>query len=410
MEINRFTLSNGLRVIHNLDTSTAMVAVNVVYNVGARDESPELTGLAHLFEHLMFGGSVNVPDFDGEIEKAGGTNNAWTSNDYTSFYDLMPAHNVETAFWVESDRMLSLAFSQYALEVQQGVVIEEFKQQCLNQPYGDASHHLRRMLYKVHPYRWPVIGVEPDHIARVTLDDVERFFFSHYAPNNAILVVGGNVSLERTRELAEKWFGDIPRREVAPRDYPQEPLSSDTQMVTVKGNVPQTMITVAYPMPEYDNPLYIACDTLTDVLAAGRASRLYRNLLMGTDSFNSIDASIVGSDEPGYLMVNARLTDNSEASVKRALDLIDGALQELVDNPIGDRELERVLNRFETTFSFGSIDYFSRTQSIASREIHNEDINGVVARYRDLTPEQLQRTAKQIFVPSRSSTLIYYPD
>ena len=199
IEYNKFTLSNGLRVIHNYDGATAMVALNVMYNVGARDEKPNMTGMAHLFEHLMFGGSVNIPDFDGAIESAGGMNNAWTSNDYTNFYDIVPSQNAETAFWVESDRMLSLAFSDKALEVQRNVVIEEFKQTCLNKPYGDMSHHLRGLMYQIHPYRYPVIGKEISHIEKVTQDDVRDFFYSHYAPNNAVLSISGRITLEETQ-------------------------------------------------------------------------------------------------------------------------------------------------------------------------------------------------------------------
>lgn len=410
IELNRFTLANGLRVIHNQDTSTAMVAVNVVYNVGARDESPDLTGMAHLFEHLMFGGSVNIPDFDGEIERAGGMNNAWTSNDYTSFYDIVPAHNAETAFWLESDRMLSLAFTPESLEVQRHVVIEEFKQQCLNRPYGDVGHHLRRLLYKVHPYRWPVIGIEPAHIERVTMDDVKRFFYAHYAPDNAILVVVGNISAERVKDLAGKWFGDIPRRAIAPRNYDAEPLPTAPRRATVRGDVPQPLLTVAYPMPGCREPGYVACDTLSDILASGRSSRLYRELLMGTDMFASIDASIAGSEEPGFIMVNARLNGGSgDAAVDKGLALIGDALAELATKPVGDEELERALNRFESTFTFSNVPFLSRAQAIASYEIRGQDINGVVPEYRALTPEILHGVAAGIFDPMRASTLVYLP-
>lgn len=410
IELTRFTLTNGLRVVHNYDASTAMVAVNVVYNVGARDESPELTGVAHLFEHLMFGGSVNAEDFDGEMERAGGMNNAWTNNDYTSFYDVVPAHNAETAFWLESDRMLSLAFTPESLEVQRSVVIEEFKQQCLNRPYGDAGHHLRRMLYKTHPYRWPVIGVEPSHIERVMMEDVKSFFYSHYAPNNAILVVTGNITAERTAQLAEKWFGDIPRREVSPRAYGAEALPTAPQRGEVRGNVPQTMLTVAYPMPGCHDRNYVACDTLSDILASGRSSRLYRDLLMGTDLFTSVDASIAGSEEPGFIMVNAYLNpEGGEAAIDKGLKLINDALAALVEKPVGRDELERAVNRFESTFAVENVQFLSRAQAIASYEIRNQDINGVVDLYRGLTPERVRAVAEDTFDPRRSSTLVYRP-
>ena len=409
IEYNTFTLSNGLRVVHNYDGATAMVALNVMYNVGARDESPEMTGMAHLFEHLMFGGSVNVPDFDGAIENAGGMNNAWTSNDYTNFYDIVPAQNVETAFWVESDRMLSLAFSDKALEVQRNVVIEEFKQTCLNRPYGDMSHYLRAMVYKHHPYRYPVIGKEISHIEKVTQDDVKEFFYSHYAPNNAVLSVSGNVSFDETCRLAEKWFGSIPVRNIAPRNYPQEPEQVEARREDVKGNVPQLAMVKAFRMPGYGQPNYIECDIITDLLASGRSSRFYRNLLMTTGAFTEVDASIIGSDEPGFMMLNCKLTENDDASINKAESLIMNEVQRLVDGEVSDYELTRTINRFESNFMFSSMGFMAKAQSLANYVMHNEDVNDVVNRYRKVTIEDIARVAREIFVLEKSSTLIYRP-
>ena len=409
IEYNTFTLSNGLRVVHNYDGATAMVALNVMYNVGARDESPEMTGMAHLFEHLMFGGSVNVPDFDGAIENAGGMNNAWTSNDYTNFYDIVPAQNVETAFWVESDRMLSLAFSDKALEVQRNVVIEEFKQTCLNRPYGDMSHYLRAMVYKHHPYRYPVIGKEISHIEKVTQDDVKEFFYSHYAPNNAVLSVSGNVSFDETCRLAEKWFGSIPVRDISPRNYPQEPEQVEARHEDVKGNVPQLAMVKAFRMPGYGQPNYIECDIITDLLASGRSSRFYRNLLMTTGAFTEIDASIIGSDEPGFMMLNCKLTENDDASINKAESLIMNEVQRLVDGEVSDYELTRTINRFESNFMFSSMGFMAKAQSLANYVMHNEDVNDVVNRYRKVTIDDIARVASEIFVPEKSSTLIYRP-
>ena len=409
IEYNTFTLSNGLRVVHNYDGATAMVALNVMYNVGARDESPEMTGMAHLFEHLMFGGSVNVPDFDGAIENAGGMNNAWTSNDYTNFYDIVPAQNVETAFWVESDRMLSLAFSDKALEVQRNVVIEEFKQTCLNRPYGDMSHYLRAMVYKHHPYRYPVIGKEISHIEKVTQDDVKEFFYSHYAPNNAVLSVSGNVSFDETCRLAEKWFGSIPVRNIAPRNYPQEPEQVEARREDVNGNVPQLAMVKAFRMPGYGQPNYIECDIITDLLASGRSSRFYRNLLMTTGAFTEVDASIIGSDEPGFMMLNCKLTDNDDASIDKAESLIMNEVQRLVDGEVSDYELTRTINRFESNFMFSSMGFMAKAQSLANYVMHNEDVNDVVNRYRKVTIDDIARVASEIFVPEKSSTLIYRP-
>ena len=409
IEYNTFTLSNGLRVVHNYDGATAMVALNVMYNVGARDESPEMTGMAHLFEHLMFGGSVNVPDFDGAIENAGGMNNAWTSNDYTNFYDIVPAQNVETAFWVESDRMLSLAFSDKALEVQRNVVIEEFKQTCLNRPYGDMSHYLRAMVYKHHPYRYPVIGKEISHIEKVTQDDVKEFFYSHYAPNNAVLSVSGNVSFDETCRLAEKWFGSIPVRNIAPRNYPQEPEQVEARREEVNGNVPQLAMVKAFRMPGYGQPNYIECDIITDLLASGRSSRFYRNLLMTTGAFTEIDASIIGSDEPGFMMLNCKLTENDDASINKAESLIMNEVQRLIDGDVSDYELTRTINRFESNFMFSSMGFMAKAQSLANYVMHNEDVNDVVNRYRKVTIDDIARVASEIFVPEKSSTLIYRP-
>lgn len=409
IEYNTFTLSNGLRVVHNYDGATAMVALNVLYNVGARDESPELTGMAHLFEHLMFGGSVNVSEFDSAIENAGGMNNAWTSNDYTNFYDIVPAQNVETAFWVESDRMLSLAFSDKALEVQRHVVIEEFKQTCLNRPYGDMSHYLRAMIYKQHPYRYPVIGKEISHIEKVTQDDVREFFYSHYAPNNAVLAISGRISLDETKRLAQKWFEPIPQREIAPRKYPQEPRQTEARMQEAKGNVPQLAMVKAYRMPGYGMPDYVECDVITDLLASGRSSRFYRNLLMKTGVFTEIDASIIGSDEPGFLMLNSKLTNNDATAIAQADKLMKEEVQRIIDGDVSEYELTRTINRFESNFMFSSMGFMAKAQSLANYVMHNEDINGVVARYRSITTDDISRVAKNIFDENNCSTLIYHP-
>lgn len=404
-----FTLDNGLRVVHNYDGATAMVALNVMYDVGARDESPELTGMAHLFEHLMFGGSMNVPDFDGAIENAGGMNNAWTSNDYTDFYDIVPAQNVETAFWIESDRMLSLAFGDKALEVQRHVVIEEFKQTCLNRPYGDLSHYLRSMMYKEHPYRFPVIGKEVAHIEKVTQEDVRDFFYSHYAPNNAVLSVSGRISLDDTRRLAEKWFGPIPSREVVRRSYAPEPEQCGERWAEVEGNVPQTAVVRAFKMPEYNNPDYIVCDIITDLLASGRSSRFYRNLLVSSGLFTEVDASISGSDEPGFLMFNSKLTDDKDTTVEKAVAAMMGEAQRLIDGDVSEYELTRTINRFESNFMFSSMGFVAKAQSLAGYVMHNEDANSVVDRYRRVTTEDVARVARDVFDLKRSSTLVYRP-
>ena len=409
-----FTLSNGLRAVHNYDPSTAMVAVNILYNVGSRDESPELTGLAHLFEHLMFGGSANVPDFDAEIERAGGTNNAWTSNDFTNFYDVAPAANFETLLWLESDRMLGLSFSPRSLEVQRSVVIEEFKQTHLNRPYGDVAHRLRELLYTSHPYRYPTIGREISHIERVTLDDVKHFFYTHYAPNNAVIAISGNVTLEQARDGLERWFGPIPARDIAPRLYQPEPVVESPRTMTVTGHVPQPLVVVAYPMAGYGQPGYIEADLITDVLASGRSSRFYRNLVMADSLFTEADASIAGSEEPGFLMLRGRLTDASPEAVERAVEALNSRARELTaaeeDGGLTHGELGRALNRYDSNHRFSMLSYLSRAQELAMAEMHGEDINRRVDAYRHITREDVVATAAQVLDPAKACTLIYLPE
>ncbi|MDE5665816.1 MAG: insulinase family protein [Duncaniella sp.] len=427
IDFNRFTLPNGLRVVHNYDPTTAMVAVNVLYNVGSRDEDPSMTGLAHLFEHLMFGGSANIPDFDAEIERAGGMNNAWTSNDFTNFYDVAPARNFETLLWLESDRMLGLAFSEKSLEVQRNVVIEEFKQPHLNRPYGDLFHKLRSLAYRSHPYSVPTIGKEPAHIEKVTRDDVRDFFYSHYAPNNAVLAISGNVTPDQVRRGVERWFDSIPRRDVRPRTYEPEPLPDAPRELEVRGHVPQTCVVVAYPMPGYGQPGYIECDLITDILASGRSSRFYRRLLLGSDLFTSADASIIGSEEPGMLMLKGYLEDPSEATARKAverlmaeaselcyqasrLDRLSYNLTEARPGGVTPYEVERAINRFASDFTFSSLSYLQRAQALAMAEMHGEDINEIVPAYRRVTTAMIATTARRVIDPAHACTLIYRPE
>lgn len=427
IELTRFILDNGLRVVHNYDPSTEMVAVNVLYDVGARDEEPSMTGLAHLFEHLMFGGSVNIPDFDAEIERAGGMDNAWTSNDFTNFYDVAPARNFETLLWLESDRMLGLAFSDKALAVQRSVVTEEFKETHLNRPYGDLWHKLRAMVYSSHPYRYPTIGRDPSHIAKVTQDDVRAFFFSHYAPNNAVLAISGNVTAADARNAVVKWFGSIPRREVTGRLYDPEPPIERPRSLTVRGHVPQTSVVVAYPMPAYGDDGYIECDLITDILASGRSSRFYRRLLLGDRLFASADAMIIGSEEPGMLLLKARLTDPSPEAAHRAVELLKAeasklcwhatmrdrlsyAIAETRPGGVTSFEVERAINRFASDFTFSSLSYLQRAQSLAIAEMHGEDINEIVPSYRRVTTASIVNTARRILDPNHACTLIYLPE
>ncbi len=408
-QVTTFTLANGLRVVHQQDSATAMVALNLLYNTGARDENPELTGMAHLIEHLMFSGSANVTDFDGELQRAGGTSNAWTGNDFTCFYEIIPAVNVETAFRIESDRMLSPAISRRNLDIQRSVVIEEFKQQCLNRPYGDLSHCLRSLAYRVHPYRWPVIGLEPSHLERVRLEDVFDFFDSHYSPSNAVLAVTGNISAERCRELCEHWMADIPARPVAPRLYSAEPLPEEPRELEASGHVPYTAIIMAYPMDGYGTTGYRAADAVTDVLSNGKSSRFEHHLLTGTDLFSELDASITGSEEPGLLMVNARLRDKGPEAESRAIRAIGRELDRLIDSGVTGHELERAKNKFESQYTFGNLHYANIAGNLALETMHGERPGASVAAYRALTKTDVDRYARTILDSSRRMTLIYRP-
>ena len=315
MKINKKIFDNGLRLVHNEDTSTQMVALNIVYDVGARDEHPEHTGFAHLFEHLMFGGSVHIPDYDAPLQLAGGENNAWTNNDITNYYLTVPKSNVEIGFWLESDRMLELAFSEQSLEVQRAVVMEEFKQRCLNQPYGDVGHLLRPLAYQTHPYRWPTIGKDLSHIANATLDEVKEFFFRFYAPNNAVLAVTGNISWEETIRLTEKWFAPIPRRNVPVRQLPQEVVQTAERRQTVERNVPLDALFMAYHMCSREDADYYAFDILSDILSNGRSSRLTRRLVQEQKLFSSLDAYISGTRDAGLLHISGKPSAFRDVSV-----------------------------------------------------------------------------------------------
>lgn len=407
MKINRHILSNGLRLVHSQDESTQMVALNILYNVGARDEHPEHTGFAHLFEHLMFGGSVNIPDYDMPLQLAGGENNAWTNNDITNYYLTVPRQNVETGFWLESDRMLSLDFSERSLEVQRGVVMEEFKQRCLNQPYGDVSHLLRPLAYKQHPYQWPTIGKDLSHIANATLEEVKAFFFRFYAPNNAILAVTGNISFEETVALAEKWFGPIPRREVPQRNLPQEPEQTEERRLTVERNVPLDSLFMAYHMCDHRHPDYYAFDILSDLLSNGRSSRLNQRLVQEKQMFSSIDAYIAGSVDAGLFHICGK--PSAGVSLEQAEAAVREELDRLQHEPVGEQELEKVKNKFESTQIFGNINYLNVATNLAWFELLGkaEDMENEVDRYRSVTAEQLQHVARSAF-RKENGVILYY--
>lgn len=397
LKINRHILANGMRLVHSQDDSTQMVALNILYNVGARDEHPEHTGFAHLFEHLMFGGSVNIPDYDAPLQLAGGENNAWTNNDITNYYLTVPRQNVEIGFWLESDRMLSLDFNERSLEVQRGVVMEEFKQRCLNQPYGDVGHLLRPLAYKEHPYQWPTIGKELSHIANATLDEVKDFFFRFYAPNNAVLAVTGNISFEEAVALTEKWFGTIPRRDVPVRRLPQEPVQTEERRLTVERNVPLDALFMAFHMCERAHPDYYAFDILSDILSNGRSSRLNQHLVQEKQLFSSIDASISGSIDAGLFHISGK--PSAGVSLEEAEAAVREELKILQNEAIAAQELEKVKNKFESTQIFGNINYLNVATNLAWFELNGaaEDMEKEVERYRAVTAGQLQTVAQTAF-------------
>lgn len=407
LQINKHTLANGLKLVHNRDASTQMVALNVLYQVGARDEHPDHTGFAHLFEHLMFGGSQNIPDYDTPLQLAGGENNAWTNNDITNYYLTVPKQNVETGFWLESDRMLCLDFSSKSLEVQRGVVMEEFKQRCLNRPYGDTGHLLRPLVYKEHPYQWPTIGKELNHIAQATLQEVEDFFFSFYAPNNAILAVTGNITFEKAVRLAEKWFGPIPRRELKKRNLPAEPQQTEERRLTVERNVPIESLYMAFRMCDRMHPDYYAYDILSDILSNGRSSRLIQHLVHDRQIFSSIDAHISGSIDAGLFHITGKPANG--VSLEDAEKAVWEELQIISNELIDEEELEKVKNKFESTQIFGNLNYLNVATNLAWFEMLSraEDMDKEVENYRAVTSQQLMDVARKAFTRTNYSVLIY---
>ena len=407
MRINRHILDNGLRLVHSKDETTQMVALNVLYNVGARDEHPEHTGFAHLFEHLMFGGSENIPEYDTPLQLAGGENNAWTNNDITNYYLTVPRQNAEIGFWLESDRMLSLNFSEHSLEIQRGVVMEEVKQRCLNQPYGDVGHIIRPLAYQKHPYQWPTIGKELSHIAEATLADVKDFFFKFYAPNNAVLAVTGNISFEEAVALTEKWFGDIPRRKVPVRNLPKEPEQKEERRLEVERNVPLDALFMAYHMCDHASLDYYAFDILSDILSNGRSSRLNRRLVQEKKIFSSVDAYISGSIDAGLLQISGKPAEG--VTLEQAENAVREELIRLQEEKVSEYELEKVKNKFESTQIFGNLNYLNVATNLAWFELNGkaENLLTEVERYRNVTREQLIRVAQTAF-RKENGVVLYY--
>ena len=405
--VNKYQFLNGLRLLHHADSNTRMVAINLLYDVGARDESPDCTGFAHLFEHLMFGGSLHIPDFDTALQKAGGENNAWTSNDITNYYTIVPRQNVETAFWLESDRMLGLDFSQHSLDVQKAVVMEEFKQRTLNQPYGDIPAIIRELAYREHPYRWPVIGRDISHIEKATLEDVRSFFYNHYAPNNAILAVVGDISFEEALRLSEKWFSPIEKRNIAPRCILPEPEQEAPRYKEVVRDIPSDAIVKAYHMGRRCDADYQTCDLMSDILSNGRSSRLFRRLVMEKSLFTSIDASITGDIDEGLFLINGRL--NQGVSLQQADEAIEEELGRLCRESASEQEISKMVHKFETGYLFSNLSYVDKAANLSYFELIDaaESIDREVEKYYRITSESLQKTAQAVFRANNMSTLYY---
>ena len=408
IRFEKFVLTNGLRVIVHQDTSTPMAVMNIMYDVGARDEDPGRTGFAHLFEHLMFGGSVNIPAYDTPLQMAGGENNAYTSNDITNYYIQLPAENLETAFWLESDRMLSLAFGEKSLDVQRKVVCEEFKEHYLNKPYGDVWHKMRELSYKVHPYRWMTIGKELSHIENAKLDDVKNFFFKHYRPNNAILVVAGNVTVEKVKELTEKWFGDIPAGEKYIRNLPQEPAQTEARKLEIKAEVPLDAFYKCWHIyPRSDKRYYIA-DLITEVLSGGGSSRLFQSLVKEKKLFSAVECYHSGSLDAGTLVIEGKLVKG--IIMEDAEKAVEAELEKMRTEKVTTTELQKVKNKVESLIAFEDMSLTNRANSLAFYELLGdaEQMNHELEKYNVVTAEDILNESRIIFRPENSNTLYYY--
>ena len=400
-------LPNGLTILVNRDHASKLAAISILYRVGARNENPEKTGFAHLFEHLMFRGTESVPDFDLPVQMACGENNAFANNDYTNFYITLPKENIATALWLESDRMRNLNISEEAYQAEKSVVIEEFKQRYINQPYGDELLLLRDLCYKVHPYRWPTIGLCIEHIEQATLESVMDFYHRHYTPSNAILSVVGGISFDEVVRLAEKWFGPLPKSAIAPSHLPQEPPQQRMRRKSVHRDVPAHMLVMAFHMGDRKSTEYHVCDLITDLLSAGQSSRLIRHLVHEERLFTSIDAYIQGSIDEGLLYIMGRLAEG--ITLEQAEQAVWTELEALKHTTIDPEELNKVRNRSESERTFNNINYLSRAVNMAQLELigQDNDLADELARYCAVTTEDIRHTARKLFMKRNCSVLHY---
>ncbi|MFN5325169.1 MAG: M16 family metallopeptidase [Bacteroidota bacterium] len=409
ISFEKFQLENGLTVLVNTDKSTQMVAMNILYNVGARNEDPLKTGFAHLFEHLMFGGSINIPDYDKPLQLAGAENNAFTNNDFTNYYLTIPSHNVETAFWLESDRMLSLAFSERSLEVQRQVVVEEFRQRYLNQPYGDAWLKLRPLAFKVHPYQWATIGKEISHIESASLIDVKDFFKRFYHPGNAVMALSGNISVDKAKELSEKWFAPIPSSAKAEKNWKEEPKQTEARELVLEASVPYPAIYKAWHCGSRTDGTFHATDLVTDVLSAGKSSRLYNALVKDQQLFSSINAYTMGDMDPSLVVAEGKVREGVD--IHSANKALEEEVEKLASHLISSDELERIHNKAESSNAFSEMNIANRALNLCFFETIGDakEVNEQVKIYRTTTPEMIRSVAENIFKKENCSTLTYIP-
>lgn len=407
LQFERFTLDNGLKVLIHKDDTTPMVAVNILYDVGARDEDPNRTGFAHLFEHLMFGGSKNIPEYDEPLQMAGGENNAYTTNDLTNYYVQLPLQNIETAFWLESDRMNELAFGEKSLDVQRKVVCEEFKEHYINKPYGNAWEHMRSLAYTTHPYQWMTIGKELKHIEEAELQDVKNFFFKHYRPSNAILCVAGNVETKQVKELAEKWFGNIPAGDKYIRQIPVEPQQTEARFKEVEANVPFDALYKAWHIEGRLAPTYYATDLITEILGNGASSRLHQKLVKEQQIFSNINCYHTGSIDPGLLVIDGKIVEGK--TLEEANEAVENIIQELMEHSVTEDELKKAKNKIESMITFEDMGLLSRANNLAFYELLGDAalINKEWDKYNAVTAQALLDSAQTIFKKENSNTLFY---
>ena len=407
IHFEKFKLKNNLTVIVHQDKSTPMVCIDILYDVGARDEDESKTGFAHLFEHLMFGGSVNIPNYDEPLQMVGGENNAFTTNDITNYYCTVPVENIETAFWLESDRMLSLAFTDKSLEVQKNVVIEEFKQRYLNQPYGDVWLLLRPLVYKKHPYKWATIGKEISHIENAKMDDVKSFFHEHYNPSNAIIVVAGNVEIANIKQLAEKWFEPIAPGVKLKRNLPAEPVQTEARKLTVERDVPANAIYKAYHMCARRDKEYHTIDILSDILSRGNSSRLHKSLIKDKQLFTDINAYVMGDLDKGLFVVSGKISEGIK--IEEAENAILSELEKIKKEFVSEIELQKCKNKIESTLTFSETDVLTKATNLAISELLGDAdlINQEIDRYAEVTAEKIKVQANLILTENNCSTLYY---